>query len=810
MRTRLLALWSCVVLVVVGVAVHVVSVSAADVPGAAGSVVEPGPLETVAGTGEHGHSGDGGPAVDAALGEVQGLAFDDAGNLYIASRPRGDERGAYIRMVAPDATISTVAGGPVVETDESAVDIASGGLAGVSGIDTGPDGELYIADGLVGQVMRLDPGEKPTVVAGTGEYGHAGDGGPATAAQLNTPVNVAVGNEGELYVADAGGYIRRIGADGVITTVAGMGETEASGGDGGPAVEASFARPMDVEVDADGNIYVADVTRLYASDGDTPSHQIRETATYPRLGTGYGDIPGHRIRKITPDGVIATIAGGEECGYTGDGGPAVDAELCYPRELAVGDDGTTFLVDEEHHQIRVISPDGSIDSLPTYIDDPSALAIGPDGALYVGDGDRGQVHRIPLDGDPVASDAPEAWAGVPDRWADADPRVVAAVAGTGSSGFSGDGGPALDAQLADPDDLAFGPDGTLYVLDRGNERIRAIEPDGTITTVAGAGGLGAGLPGLGPTEGDGRLASEVILGRVSGIDVASDGTLYMADSSNDRIRKVSRTGMLTTVAGTGKRPDENNIAAAGALATEVAFHAPHDVAVAPDRSLYVLDSDAHQVVHIGLDETVQVAAGTGSAGFSGDGGPAIEAELERPTNIDVGADGTLYIVDGGERVRAVGSDGVITTIGGKEDSEFGNPEYDDSTEGVRAIDVFLDIDGIAVDDAGTVYLGTYNSIQAIGPDGVITKLTASAGAAALAVDGSDNLYFSDHDQVSVLPKVSEDPVPVAADDEESGMQWGTVITGVLVAAGVAVVYGIRPANPRLGRPPVPHKPDRNR
>ncbi len=528
---------------------------------------------------------------------------------------------------------------------------------------------------------------------------------------------------------------------------------------------------MDVEVDADGNIYVADVTRFEANDDVVSSH---------------------RIRRIGPDGVITTIAGGEACGYSGDGGPAVDAELCYPSELTVGDDGTIFLVDEEHHQIRVISPDGVIDSLPTYVDDPSALAVGPDGALYVGDGDRGQVHRIPLDADPPAADAPETSAGVPDRWADADPRVITVVAGTGRAGVSFGDGPALEADLLEPDSLAVGPDGTPYLFDA-SRQVRAIRPDGTITTVAGGGEVSGDHFGPGPMPGDGRLASEVILGTVRGIDVASDGTLFMADYYTGHVLKVSPTGVITTAAGSGEEPDENETVAAGEPASHVGFRSPRDVAVAPDGSLYVLDSGASQILHIGLDGIVRVAAGTGSAGFSGDGGPATEAELEKPSTIDVAPDGTLYVVDGrGNRIRAIGTDGVITTIGGKEGPEYYDPEFD-ASEGVVATDVFLDIDGLAVDDAGMVYFSNHGSIRAIGPDGLITRLTSSgAGAVALAVDGHDNLYFAQSwdDQVSVLPKVSEDPVPVATEDEETGMQWWIVIIGVLVAAGFVALYGI--------------------
>jgi sugar lactone lactonase YvrE len=613
MRTSRLLMSSSSALLLVCTAA--LGVASAGTPAEAEPVNELGPLETVAGTGGSGHSGDGGPAVDADLGDVRDLAFDEAGNLYIASRVGPPERGAYIRRVAPDGTISTVAGGSREPSEEGLIHITPDGLGDILGVAPGPDGEVYIANGSFGQIMRLDPGEEPAVVAGTGDYGHAGDGGPATSAQFDTPVGVSVGEEGEIYVVDAGGYIRRIGADGVITTIAGTGEAEASSGDGGPAVEASFTRPMDVELDADGNLYVTDVTRFKASDDDIPSH---------------------RIRRIGTDGVITTVAGGETCGYTGDGGPAEDAELCFPRQIAVSADGTIYLTDARHRQIRVISPDGTINTLPVYVEDPSALVVGPDGALYVGDGEQGQVHRIPLDASAENPDVSDTPTDAPDRWADSPPHVIAAVAGTGTAGFSGDDGPAADVQVSGPEDLAVGPDGTLYVLDAGNDRVRAIDPDAMMTTVAGNGASLIGTRGLGPMEGDGRRATEVGIG-ASGIDVAGDGTLFMADRQNGRVRKVSPAGVITRIAGTGERPDDDDTIEAGAVATRVAFDRLHDVAVAPDGGLYVSDLGRHQVFHIGVDGTVHVAAGTGSAGFSGDGGPAAEAELERPTSLGGGA-----------------------------------------------------------------------------------------------------------------------------------------------------------------------------
>lgn len=714
---RVLSLFA---VVLIGAGIQCGGFAAASAATAADTPIQSGPAETVAGSGAEGDQfGDGGPAVDANLGEVRDLALDNSGNLYIASEIDHGRSSIYVQRVDVDGTITVVAGGALEEADKSSFRMTADGLASVTGLAIGAQGELYIADSLGGRIWRLDPGGQLAAFAGTGERGHGGDGGPAARAQLTSPRRVSVGPGGDLYVAEAGGYLRRIGADGIITTVAGTGEAAQSAGDGGPAAEAAFVRPMDVAVGPAGEVYVADLPTFRTSEGEVPS----------------------RIRRIGADGVIATIAGGQPCGRTNDGEPAAQAQLCFPSELVVGADGTVYLADSDYNAIRMILLDGTIDSLPTDVYKPAALAIGPEGALFVADGHvEGQVHRVPLDTDAAADEfsSPPPPTQPPDLWADAEAGVVTAVAGTGTAGDSGDGGPAIEAQLSDPDDLAVGPDGTLYVIDTGNNRVRAIRPDGTIATVAGGSRETDWSREAGPTPGDGRLATDVGLGDVTGIDVASDGTIFLADRGSGRVRRVDPNGMITTVAGTGGLPDEAHSPGSGALADQVTFTRLEDVAVAPDGSLYVSDLGAHQVVHIALDGAIDIVAGTGTAGYSGDGGPAVEAELEQPTSVDVDAQGTLYLADYHDsRIRAVGPDGVITTIAGA-DVRAGR-DTDAPAEGVPATDVFLDVDDFAVDGDGVIYVSTFGSIQVIGSDAVIRQVTSPGTATSVEADGVGNL-----------------------------------------------------------------------
>lgn len=285
-------------------------------------------------------------------------------------------------------------------------------------------------------------------IAGTGNYGFSGDGGPAVGARLSVPGGIAPGADGSLYVADVyNSRIRRIAPDGSIVTVAGNGYHDYQG-DGGAATQAALNNPWDVSVGADGSLYIAD--------------------TYNSV-----------IRRVDTNGIITTVAGTGISGDAGDGGPANQAQL--------------------------VSPTG--------------IALGENGAIYIADSDSHRIRRVDAAG------------------------VISTVAGTGELGDAGDGGPAVNAQLAYPGDIAVASDGTLYVADCGNGRIRRIAPNGIITTVAGSGTLGFG--------GDGGQAVQAQLSCPASIAVGADQSLYIADADNNRIRRVNSQGIITTVAGTG-------------------------------------------------------------------------------------------------------------------------------------------------------------------------------------------------------------------------------------------------------------------
>mgnify|MGYP001610709712 FL=1 len=345
-------------------------------------------ITTVAGNGSPGFSGDGGAAVEASLNVPAGLAVDAAGNLYIA-----DYNNNRIRKVSPGGIITTVAGNGIAGFSGDGGPAIGARLNGPQGVAVDAAGNLYIADAGNYRVRKVSSGRTIATVAGNGEwdpigglFGSVGDGGPAIKAPLNKPVDVAVDAAGNLFVADADLFmlrVRKINPGGIITTVAGSGSLFFSG-DGGPAVSAGLGIPVGVGVDGAGNLYIA-----------TQDNQ--------------------RIRKVTPGGIISTIAGSGQVGFSGDGGPATTASLSEPVDVAVDSTSNLYIADSRNQRIRRVGPDGTITTI-------------------AGSGRSGR----------------------------------------GSGGFSGDGGPATSALLNTPNSLVVDVAGHVYVSDQNNRRIRKL------------------------------------------------------------------------------------------------------------------------------------------------------------------------------------------------------------------------------------------------------------------------------------------------------------------------------------------------
>jgi sugar lactone lactonase YvrE len=336
-----------------------------------------------------------------------------------------------------------------------------------------------------------------TTVAGNGQRAYSGDGGPATAASLYLPSGVALDAAGDLYIADRCNHrIRKVTAGGTITTAAGNG-VQGYSGDGGPATAASLDYPWGVAVDSGGNLYIADTDN-------------------------------NRLRKVAPGGTITTVAGNGVAKYSGDGGPATAASLNYPRGVAVDAAGNLYIADSNNRRIRKVPPGGTISTAAgngvggysgdggpataASLDWPYGVAVDSAGNLYIADFSNHRIRKVTPAG------------------------TITTAAGNGQSGSSGDGGPATAASLSGPWGVAVDSAGTLYIADWWNVRIRKVTPGETITTVAGSGVQGY--------SGDGGPATAASLGGPAGVVVDAAGNLYIADTINDRIRKVSFTGTV--------------------------------------------------------------------------------------------------------------------------------------------------------------------------------------------------------------------------------------------------------------------------
>jgi sugar lactone lactonase YvrE len=345
-----------------------------------------GIITTVAGTGEPGVSGDGGPATSAQVNYPVDLGFDGDGNLYILEL--GDS-GPVRKVDGSSGTITTVLG-------QGAPGEAGGANLGVTfsatGLAVDPQGNVYVTGGdgtsTAHRVIRVDPAGNITTVAGTGQQGHAGDGGPASEATLGYPYDVAIDPLGNLYISD-GNRIRKIDTSGIMTTIAGTSRPGFTG-DGGPAVAAQLDDPTGVAVDAVGNVYFVD----------------RGNA---------------RIRRIDSEGVITTVAGagggtpadrGTDRCFSGDGGPATQAHLCRPEHIWVDPAGNLYIGDTLNARVRMVDtnsiittvagngeqgpPEDGVRATETRLANISGVAIGPDGALYIADSAHDLVRRVAL------------------------------------------------------------------------------------------------------------------------------------------------------------------------------------------------------------------------------------------------------------------------------------------------------------------------------------------------------------------------------------------------------------------------------
>ncbi len=740
-----------------------------------------GVITTVAGNGTAGYSGDGGPATAAELNYPQGAVVDSAGDLFIA-----DEMNSRIREVNhATGVITTVAGvgTPWYSGDGGPATAAELNAPRAVAVDS--DGDLFIADSTNNVVREVNHATGViTTVAGNGTAGYSGDGGQATAAELKGPRGIAVDSAGDLFIDDCwNNVIREVDlATGVITTAAGNGYVITGNGrggysgDGGNATAAELNNPMGVAVDSAGDLFIADwansVIRKVASgvgvrvlldnttsvtaspnpsvDGQPVTFTATVTPTQPGVGTPTGSVSFSEggtllgTRTLDAEGNATfnttTLALGSHtitASYAGDanfiatsgsvaqvvkwygtttvvsafpnpsvyGQPVTFAATVAAGQPGVGvptgtvtfsdggtllgsaplEDGVAIFTDSAleagTHQLTVVYGGDNVNFAASTTTLGSNSIITTIAGGGIGDGLQATAAELNGPSDAAVDSAGDLFIADSNnnvvREVDHATGVITTVAGNGYGaglgygGYSGDGGTATAAELNGPSCVALDTSGDLLIADEGNNVIREVNfATGVITTVAGNGSAGY--------SGDGGAATAAELNNICGIAVDSTGDLFIADSNDNVVREVNHvTGVITTVAGNGIARYSGD----GGQATEASLCNPRGIAVDSAGDLFIADADNNVVRKVNhATGVITTVAGNGTAGYSGDGGQATASELWGPSDVALDSAGDLFIVDvGNDVVREVnttsntialpgGGDlapGVITAIAGK-------------------------------------------------------------------------------------------------------------------------------------------------
>ena len=855
------------------------------------------------------------------------------GSLYIAGSETVTRR-------LPDGTIVRIAGGGDDEDDGTGGDggpATEANLIAPTDVAVDAAGTVYVADLYSGRIRRIDASGMITTVAGGGPIAPAaGQGRPATELSLDEVSSVAVDSAGTLYFTTNGDakLVGRIAPDGTFTTV--IGTDQANAWYGG------------IAVDGDDNLYVNDLLngliREVTPDGvitdvgpvqggadlavgpDGDIYSSGNARVYRLVRHGAPPAPARPARRESrwadrEPGTVETVFGTGEA--PAEDAPVVDHESPGPDQVAVAPDGTVYYVDTSRVQVGSVAPDGTTTVLTGPWEDPTSVAVGPDGEAYVTDTRNGRVHRIDPGADTstvidtplekpkgVAVDAAgtlyvtdkanddaavrrigadgtsSVVAGGGDLWeddAENQPATSAALgdlttvavdqagtvyfhdvyfsaiwrmgpdgvlrAGPGSPfggvdyGFGGDGGPADLAEINSPGGLAIGPDGSVYIADTLNNRIRRVTPDGVITTVAGTGE---------PAEkGDDGPAVEAALLEPTGIAVGDDGTVYVTSPVGGTIRRIDPAGTITTLTRFTPSPDEGRpateapiqfiegVTVDGAGTPSVLVNQDQlrsvdeagrlhvdnvtgtHVVTGPDGSTYVAGPwmvDRHYP-----DGTVVPMMGRGQATPS-DGQPAISAGMN-VTDVAVGPDGELYVAGDTQVFRideegllelvvtqavagmAVGPDGtlyvavsddnrVLRIRDGETATFAGNGESwsedDENGDGGPATEALLwSPRDVEVAPDGTVYVSSIDGIRRIATDGTIETIVPPAddsngdGPEKLALDAHGNLYFTEPQlfRVRVVVAAGEIVIP--------GFGWDTMWLGVNLAVAAFVFVEVR-------------------
>jgi trimeric autotransporter adhesin len=627
--------------------------------------------------------------------------------------------------------ITTVSGGNIGD-GKPATEI---GIVTTNGIATDTSENLYILDPVNRRVRKISAATGIiSTVAGNGGLTSTGDGGPALTASLGYPYSMAIDRAGNIYVALAG-RIRKIdAASGIITTIAGTGTTGFSG-DSGLAVNARIGTPFSITVDMSDNVYFTET---------------------------------HRIRKITAaTGIINTIAGSGTSGYTGDGGPAINAQLAFPESITSDNAGNLYISDAANNVIRKITAATGIitkyagggaggDGGPAISADisyPDAIVADAAGNLYLSEN-----NRI--------------------RFINAATGIINTVAGNGTGGNTGDDGDASYATFNSPRYLAVSRAGNLYIHDYNHFVIRKIT--GATNIISNyCGNYTKGTSGIGGP------ASEAQLYQFNNVTVDRAGNIYVTDINNNKVYRIdAATGIINRIAGTGiKGLNHGN----GLPATAANIVAPAGVVTDTSGNFYFIENGmAVRKVNIATGIISRVAGGI-QYGYSGDGGPATSARLNQANGLAFDMAGNLYISDRDNHVirKVSAATGIITTVAGS-----GTAGY--SGNGGLAIAATMnEPNGVTVDRFGNIYISERRNSVIRRVDAITGIITTVAGIAGSAGFNGDN-------QPAVTAIISypygittdTDGNIIFADQATQRVRKITIATGIIntIAGNGSIIY----------------------
>jgi sugar lactone lactonase YvrE len=626
-----------------------------------------------------------------------GVAVNPAGNVYVT-----DTGNALIRMVTPAGVVTSFVG-------------TAGKAGGNDGTSTDPNvtfnlphgpvvdgaGNLYVADYNGATIRKISPTGTVTTLAGTaGSVGSAD--GTGSAARFRNPSGLALDGAGNVYVADSGNHvIRKITPGGVVTTVAGLAET--TGSVNGKGTTARFKNPRGIASDSGGVLYVADTDN-------------------------------NMIRKIAADGEVSTLAGTAGT-YGSTDGVKTAARFNFPNSVALDSSGNLYVADEINNTIRKITPDGTVSTLAglagsagrvdgtgsvARFDRPTGVAVDGSGNIYVADYRNHLIRRVSAAG------------------------AVTTIAGVGGlAGLQNGTGFMLNPVLfRNPTGAVVDAAGNVYVSDSANNSIKKISPGGSTTLLAGSPTSTAGI-----TNGQGSAAR---FHTPAGLALDGVGNLYVADSTNQTIRKISPSGDVSTYAGVATVRGS----ADGDRATAT-FDYPSGVAVDGAGNVYVADYGNHVIRMISASGNVTTLAGTtGSPG--GSDGVGSGARFKYPRDLALDASGNLYVADtGNHAIRKIAPGGLVQTWAGS----TGNSG---SADGGGSSARFNGPAGVSVDGSGNVYVADANNstVRKITVAGVVSTVGGTAGSVGtadgvgatarfnyptdVAVDASGNLFIADN------------------------------------------------------------------